>query len=109
MIILAVLVIGLGTAWLLNSLEIIPGVDWLWSGGLGVAGILFLAARGIDKFTFVIGSFLLISSVCSILRQTGRLRPDIELPILFIVFGVLILASMLLPLRTPEVFSEEKQ
>jgi len=64
MIILAVLVIALGIAWLLNTLEIIPGVNWLWSGGLGVAGILFLAARGIDKFTFVIGSFLLTSSVC---------------------------------------------
>jgi hypothetical protein len=84
------------------------GVDWLWSGGLGVAGILFLAARGIHKFTFVIGSFLLISGVCSILRQTGKLRPDIELPILFIIFGGLILVTMLLPPRTPEVFREER-
>ena len=108
MIILAVLVIALGIAWLLNTLEIIPGVNWLWSGGLGVAGILFLVARGIDKFTFVIGSFLLTSSVCSILRQTGRLRPNIELPILFIIFGVLILVSMLLPLHTPEIFREEQ-
>jgi hypothetical protein len=109
MIILAVLVIALGIAWLLNTLEIIPGVDWLWSGGLGIAGILFLAAKGLNKFTFVIGSFLLISSVCSVLRQTGRLRPDIELPVLFIVFGALILVSMLLPLCTPEVFREEKR
>ena len=108
MIILAVLVIALGMAWLLNTLNVIPGVDWLWSGGLGVAGILFLAGRGINKFSFVIGSFLLISSACSILRQTGRLRPDIEIPVLFIVFGVLILVSLLLPLPTPEVFREDE-
>jgi hypothetical protein len=108
MIILAVLVIALGIAWLLNTLNIIPGVDWLWSGGLGVAGILFLAARRINKFTFVIGSFLLISSVCSVLRQTGRLRPDIEMPVLFIIFGVLILVTLLLPLPAPEVFREDQ-
>jgi len=109
MIILAVLVIALGIAWLLNTLDVIPGVDWLWTGGLGVAGILVLAARSINKFNFVIGSFLLISSVCSILRQTGKLRPNIEMPVLFIVFGVLILASILLPLATPEVFREEQR
>jgi hypothetical protein len=109
MIILAVLVIALGAAWLLNTLNVIPGVDWLWSGGLGVAGILFLVGRGVNKLSFVIGSFLLISSVCSILRQTGRLRPNIEMPVLFIVFGVLILISLLLPLATPEVFREDER
>ena len=105
---LAVLVIALGIAWLLNTLNVIPGVDWLWSGGLGVAGILFLAARGINKFTFVVGSFLLISSGCSIFRQTGRLRPDIEMPLLFIIFGLLILVSLLLPFPAPEVFREDE-
>ena len=109
MIIVAVLVIALGIAWLLNTLNVIPGVDWLWTGGLGVAGLLALANRGFTKFTFVIGSFLLISSVCSILRQTGMLRPNIEIPVLFIVFGVLILVSMLLPLPIPEAFREEKR
>jgi hypothetical protein len=109
MVILAVLVIALGIAWLLDTLNIIPGVDWLWSGGLGVAGILFLVVRGINKLSFVIGAFLLISSLCSILRQTGRLRPNIEMPLLFIVFGLLILISLLLPLETPEVFREEKR
>lgn len=108
MIMLALLVIALGIAWLLNTLNVIPGVDWLWSGGLGVAGILFLLGRGVDKLSFVIGSFLLISSLCSILRQTGRLRPNIEMPVLFIIFGVLILISILLPLPTPEVFRDEE-
>jgi len=107
MIILAVLVIALGIAWLLNTLDVIPGVDWLWTGGLGVAGILIMAANGINKLTFVIGPFLLVSSVFSILRQTGRLRTDIEMPVLFIIFGVLFLLSLLLPLPTPEFLGEE--
>src|SRR5437016_14592955 len=93
MIIVAVLVIALGIAWLLNTLNVIPGVDWLCTGGLGVADLLALANRGFTKVTFVIGSFLLISSVCSILRQTGMMRSNIEIPVLLIVFGVLILAS----------------
>jgi hypothetical protein len=108
MIILAMLVIALGVAWLLNTLGVIPGVDWLWTGGLGVAGILVMAANGINKFTFVIGLFLLVSSVFSVLRQTGRLRSDIEIPVLFIIFGVLLLLSLLLPLATPEFLREEQ-
>jgi hypothetical protein len=109
MIILAVLVIALGIAWLLNTLGVIPGVDWLWTGGLGVAGILVMAANGINKFSFVIGLFLLVSSVFSVLRQTGRLRADIEIPVLFIIFGVLMLLSLLIPLPTPEFLREEQR
>ena len=105
---MAVLVIALGAAWLLNTLGVIPGVDWLWTGGLGVAGILVIAANGINKFTFVIGLFLLVGSVFSVLRQTGRLRADIEIPVLFIIFGVLLLLSLLLPLATPEFLREEQ-
>jgi hypothetical protein len=109
MIIVAVLVIALGIGWLLNTLGVIPGVDWLWTGGLGVAGILVMAANGINKFTFVIGSFLLVSSVFSVLRQTGRLHANIEMPVLFIILGVLLLVSLLLPLAPPEFLREEKQ
>ena len=39
----AALVIALGTAWLLNTLNVISGVDWLGTGGLAVAGILVFA------------------------------------------------------------------
>ena len=106
---MAVLVIALGIAWLLNTLGVIPGVNWLWTGALGVAGILVLATNRINKFTFVIGLFLLVSSVFSVLRQTGRLRADIEMPVLFIVFGVLVLLSLLLPLATPEFLREEQR
>jgi uncharacterized membrane protein YtjA (UPF0391 family) len=94
---------------MLNTLGVIPGVDWLWTGGLGVAGISVLAASGSNKFTFVIGLFLLVSSVFSVLRQTGRLREDIEIPVLFIIFGVLLLLSLLLPLAAPEFLREAQR
>lgn len=106
-IMLAMLVIALGSAWLLNTLGVIPGVNWLWTGGLGVIGILVLVANGVNKFTFVIGLFLLVSAVFSVLRQTGRLAEDIEMPVLFIIFGVLLLLSLLLPLATPEFLRED--
>jgi hypothetical protein len=108
MVIVAVLVIALGIAWLLNTLGVIPGVDWLWTGGLGIAGLLIMAANGINKFTFVIGPFLLVSSVFSVLRQTGRIQANIEMPVLFIIFGVLLLLSLLLPLATPEFLREDQ-
>ncbi len=108
MVIVAVLVIALGIAWLLNTLGVIPGVDWLWTGGLGVAGILVMAANGINRFTFVVGAFLLVSSVFSVLRQTGQLRPNIEMPVLFIIFGLLLLLSLILPLAPPGFLREEQ-
>ena len=89
MVAIALLVIALGVAWLLNTLNVIPGIDWIWTGGLGIAGILVLMMSGIDRVSVVVGPFLVVTSVLSVLRQTGRLRFDIELPILAIVFGVL--------------------
>ena len=97
-----VLVITLGVAWLLTSLKVLPGVDWVWTGGLGICGILILAVSGFNKFSIVVGPFLLIGSVFSVLRQTGRFAVDIELPILFIIFGVLLLISYLAPLPLPD-------
>ncbi|PYK84912.1 MAG: hypothetical protein DME40_18765 [Verrucomicrobia bacterium] len=74
MVAIAVLVIALGVAWLLNTLNVIPGIDWIWTGGLGIAGILVLMISGIDRVSVVVGPFLLVTSVLSVLRQTGRLR-----------------------------------
>ncbi len=108
-ILLAVLVIALGIAWLLNALAVIPGVDWLWPGGLGVAGILIMVANGINKFTFVTGAFLMVSSVFSVLRQLGKVRGNIEMPVLFIIFGMLLLLSLVLPLATPEFLREDQE
>src|SRR3990172_11371038 len=86
-----ILVILLGVTWLLNVLKIIPGVDWIWTVGLAAVGILTLAVGGINKLTVVTGPFFMVASVCSILRQTGSLEIDREVPILTIVLGCLLL------------------
>ena len=106
-VIISVLVIALGTAWLLNTLHVIESVDWIWTLGLAVAGILVIALGERSKLTFVIGPFLVISSIFSVLRQTGRLRVDLELPILFIVLGVLLLLAQIVPGNKP-ASSEER-
>ncbi len=84
-IVVSVLIIALGIAWLLNTLHVIPGVDWVWTLGLGISGVLVVAAGGLNKLTFVVGPFLIIASVLSVLRQTGVLRADIEVPVLVIL------------------------
>ena len=109
MVAIAVLVIALGVAWLLNTLNVIPGIDWIWTGGLGIAGILVLMMSGIDRVSVVVGPFLLVTSVLSVLRQTGRLRFDIEMPILAIVFGVLFLFAVVLPLPKPHFLDGNEQ
>jgi hypothetical protein len=47
--------------------------------------------------------------VLSVLRQTGRLRFDIEMPILAIVFGVLFLFAVVLPLPKPHFLDGNEQ
>jgi hypothetical protein len=103
-----ILVIILGVTWLLNVLNIIPGVDWIWTIGLAAVGILTLAVGGINKLTVVIGPFFMVASVCSILRQTGRLQIDREIPILTIVLGCLLLLVQFINLPLPEILKPEQ-
>ena len=102
------LVIVVGTGWLLNVQGITPKVDWLWTCALAGVGILTLAVGGLDKLTVVVGPFLIASSICSILRQTGNLSVEKEVPILTIVLGVLLLVGHIGKLPTPEVLKEDE-
>lgn len=83
-----ILTIIVGVGWLLDVLEFIPGVDWVWTVGLAAAGILCVAVGGLNKLSVVTGPFLIVASVCSLLRQTGYLTVDREIPVLVIVLGV---------------------
>ena len=96
-LVLPILTITLGIGWLLTAQNVMPGVNWIWVLALGMIGLLTLAA-GIDRVSFVTGSFLSSASIFSILRQTGRLSIDIEVPLLVIVFGTLMLLAKVLPL-----------
>ena len=98
---ISLLTIAIGVAWLLNTMGILPGVNWLWTGALGVTGILVLALGGINKLTIVTGPFLIIASIFSILRQTGRVDVNHEVPMLVIVLGFLMLLSQLLRVPAP--------
>lgn len=87
------LLIAVGTGWLLTALKVGPGIDWVWTLGLAVVGVLAFAINGLDKVSVVTGPFFIAASLLSILRQTNRLRLDVEVPILVILSGILLLIA----------------
>jgi hypothetical protein len=95
-LILPVLLIGLGAGWLLTTLGIAPGIDWVWTLGLAALGILAFAVSGFDKVSVVVGPFFIVASCLSLLRQRGHVPIDVELPLLVILAGILMLVA-----RTP--------
>lgn len=100
-LILPLLLITVGAGWLLSALGVAPSIDWIWTLGLAVVGLLTIAISGIDKFSVVVGPFFCIASGLSILRQSDRLRLELEVPILVIVAGVLLLIARLPAIRVP--------
>ena len=92
-LVVAISLIVLGAGWLLNNLAFAPGVNWVWTLGLGIIGIVIFALGGFNKFTAVVGPFLIAASGLSYFRQTGRLDSAYELPGLTLFLGVLILLS----------------
>lgn len=100
-LLLPILLITLGTGWLLTTLGVAPGIDWIWTLGLAVFGLATFALAGVDKVTIVVGPFFLIASCLSILRQTDRLLLNVEVPILVIVVGVLLLVAHIPAIPVP--------
>ncbi len=104
----AILIIAIGVAWLLNVYGVMPGVNWIWTGSLGVAGALILAFGGLNQLTVIVGPFLIAGSILSILRQVGRVSIDVEVPVLVICFGVLLLISYALRLPLPAYLRKDE-
>jgi hypothetical protein len=104
-----ILLVTVGTGWLLSTLGVAPRIDWVWTLGLAAVGLLAFVAGGIDKFTVVIGPLFIIASCLSVLRQTGRLDLDVEVPILVIVAGVLLLIVRHPVIPVPNWIVEEKK
>ena len=102
-----ILIIIVGVGWILNVQGVIPNIDWVWTCSLAAVGVLTLAIGGINKVTAVIGPFLIVSSICSILRQTDKLSIEMEVPILTIALGVFLLGVRILDLPSPEIPEEE--
>lgn len=97
-LLIPILLIALGFGWLLTALGVAPGIDWVWTLGLAVVGLLAFVIAGWDKATVVVGPFFIIASCLSLLRQTGRLNFDVEIPILVVAAGVLLLIA-----RSPSI------
>ena len=103
-----ILLITFGTGWLLTTVGVAPGIDWIWTLGLAVLGLLTFVIGGFDKVTVVIGPFLILASCLSILRQTGRLHIELEMPILIILLGILVLIARMPSIPVPKWIIQEK-
>ena len=103
-----ILLIMLGVGWLLTTMGVVPQVDWVWTLGVALVGILAFAIGGFDKVTFCVGTFFLLASLLSILRQTGRLGVDIEIPVLVIAAGVLMLVAQMRFIPLPRWLEESQ-
>ncbi len=101
-----ILIIALGLGWLLTTRNVVPGVNWVWILGLGVTGVLIPLVGGVDKVTIVVGPLLIAATIFSLLRQTGHISVDTEVPSLVITLGALMLAATVLPFPVPPWITE---
>ena len=105
-LVLPILMIVVGIGWLLTTLGVFPGVDWVWSLGLAAAGTLVLTVGGFDKATVVVGPFLLSASVLSVFRQLGHLTDEVEGPVLLILGGLFALVARHSSIPVPAWYAE---
>lgn len=99
----------IGVSWLLNVLKVVPDVNWVWTAGLAALGVLILVVWSINKISVIIGPFLLIASICSLLKQIGRLEAAKEVPILTIALGCLVLLSQLLKYTSNDIMDYTRE
>ena len=108
-VLISFMIIAIGAAWLLNTLHVIGGVDWLWTSLLAAAGVIALAWGKLNKITFIVGSFLVVGSFFSLLRQTGVISLDAEVPLLVIAFGSILLLAQLPMIPLPKMVLDIKE
>lgn len=112
-LIIPVLMIAIGTGWLLTAQGIVPDVDWIWTLGLFAIGALSFVVSGFDKFSIVVGPLFLGASLLSVLRQTNRISVDTEVPLLVILGGITLLFARQSDVPSPtwmiQSTSERKQ
>ncbi len=98
---LPLVIVTVGVGWLLSTIGVGANINWVWTLGLAVGGVLTFLLSGIDKVSVIVGPLLLIASGLSVLRQTDRVSLDIEVPILVIVSGVLLAVARLPSIPAP--------
>lgn len=100
-VILPVLLITVGAGWLITSLGVWPGIDWIWTLGLAAVGVMSFLISGLDKVTVVLGPLFIAASGLSFLRQTGHVTLDVEIPALVMLAGILMLVARVPAVPTP--------
>jgi hypothetical protein len=106
-VIIAAMIVAFGAFWLLSELKWLPPFHWVWTLGLAGAGLLTLVIGGINKQTMVVGPYLLICAVFSVLRQTGQIALRVEIPVLVITFGLWMFVVILLGHALPDLVNDD--
>tara|TARA_B100000809_G_scaffold224555_2_gene234790 strand:- start:415 stop:807 length:393 start_codon:yes stop_codon:yes gene_type:complete len=88
-----IVLVVIGVLILLGQFGIMPELTTLWTVGLAACGILTFVFNGFNKSTLVVGSFLIVAAVLSVLRTNDVLEIKNEVPIVFIVLGALMLVA----------------
>ena len=105
-LVVSILIITVGVGWLLSALKVDADINWVWTLGLGVVGILtFVIAGGIDKMSVVLGPWFLAAALLSVPHQKNQINFNIEVAILVILLGVLIFIAQMSRIRKPHWFT----
>ena len=102
-----IIVVLLGVSWLIDTWDVVAGVNLVLTVGLAAAGVCVPVIGGIDKLTVVVGSFLIAVSVCRFLSRIGSLGEGVEKPIYVIILGCLLLLVQVARLPTPSILTRE--
>jgi hypothetical protein len=98
---LPIVIILIGTGWLLTSLGALPGVHWGWPAVMAFLGTLILVIDVISRFTFITGLTLISAAFFRVFQQAKYLPPDTVLPLTLLVLGLLWILSYALIKRVP--------
>jgi hypothetical protein len=98
---LAISFLTIGTGWLLTTLKVVPGVNWIWVLGLAFVGMITPIRAGLDKLTAVVGPFLVVAAGCAFLRQLEWMPLKIEAPVLVMTAGALLFITHFVKLPAP--------
>lgn len=101
-LLIPVMLITIGAGWLLTTLNIAPGINWVWTLGLVAVGLLTFVLSGVDKVTVIVGPFFIAASLFSVMRQAMKLSFDVEVPLLVILAGVLMIIARLKAIPAPK-------
>jgi hypothetical protein len=107
--VIALLIIAIGMGWLLTSMNFGGGIDWIYTIAIAAAGVVTFALSKFNKISFVIGSFLIICSIMSLVRQMKMIKSEIEVPVLVVAFGVLVLIASTPFIPMPQFVIDAKE